>query len=49
MIGGDDEEEAVVDEPFREVEGSLLWVSNQTRPDVSNEVRNVQGAPTTRR
>ena len=25
--------------PFREVVGSLMWIANQTRPDISNAVR----------
>ena len=27
------------DVPFREVVGSLMWIANQTRPDISNAVR----------
>ena len=27
--------------PFREVVGSLMWIANQTRPDISNAVRAV--------
>ena len=27
--------------PFRELVGSLMWLSNQTRPDISNAVRSV--------
>ena len=30
-----------VDEPFREVVGILLWIANQTRPDIANAVRAV--------
>ena len=29
------------DVPFREVVGSLMWIANQTRPDISNAVRAV--------
>ena len=29
------------DEQFREVVGSLMWIANQTRPDISNAVRAV--------
>ncbi|CAB1097712.1 unnamed protein product [Ectocarpus sp. CCAP 1310/34] len=32
----EDEEAGVV--PFREVVGSLMWIANQTRPDISNAV-----------
>ena len=33
------EEETVVDVLFREIVGSLMWVANQTRPDIANAVR----------
>ena len=33
------DEEPVVDASFRDVVGSLLWIANQTRPDISNAVR----------
>ena len=33
------EEEAVVNAPFREIAGSLKWITNQTRPDIANAVR----------
>ena len=36
---GDDED--ATGKPFREVVGSLPWVANQTRPDISNAVRAV--------
>ena len=32
------EEETVVDVPFREIVGSLMWIANQTRPDIANAV-----------
>ena len=32
-------EETVVGVPFREIVGSLMWVANQTRPDIANAVR----------
>ncbi|CAB1106212.1 unnamed protein product [Ectocarpus sp. CCAP 1310/34] len=35
------EEEKAGDVPFREVVGSLMWIANQTRPDISNAVRAV--------
>ena len=35
------EEEDAGDVPFREVVGSLMWIANQTRPDISNAVRAV--------
>ena len=35
------EDETVVDVPFREVVGSLMWIANQTRPDIANAVRAV--------
>ena len=33
------DEETVVDVPFREIVGSLMWIANQTRPDIANAVR----------
>ena len=33
------DEEPVVDANFRENVGSLMWIANQTRPDISNAVR----------
>ena len=35
------EDEDAGDVPFREVVGSLMWIANQTRPDISNAVRAV--------
>ncbi|CAB1113291.1 unnamed protein product [Ectocarpus sp. CCAP 1310/34] len=35
------EEEEAGGVPFREVVGSLMWIANQTRPDISNAVRAV--------
>lgn len=32
-------EETVVDANFREMGGSSIWISRQTRPDISNAVR----------
>ena len=32
------EEETVVDVPFREIGGILMWIANQTRPDTANAV-----------
>ena len=36
-----DEEEPTGAWPYRELVGGLLWLSNQTRPDISNAVRAV--------
>ena len=36
-----DENEAQVDWPFRDLVGLLIWLSTQTRPDISNAVRTV--------
>ena len=36
-----DEDESSGDSPFRELVGSLMWPSTQTRPDISNAVRAV--------
>ena len=30
-----------VDEPFRSLAGHLMWIANQTRPDILNEIRAV--------
>ena len=35
------EDEDAGDVPFREVVGSIMWIANQTRPDISNAVRAV--------
>ena len=35
------EDEDAGDVAFREVVGSLMWIANQTRPDISNAVRAV--------
>ena len=35
------DEEPVVDESYREMVGSLMWIANQTRPDIANAVRPV--------
>ena len=32
-------DKVVVDIPFREIVGSLMWTANQTRPDIWNAVR----------
>ncbi|CAB1114222.1 unnamed protein product [Ectocarpus sp. CCAP 1310/34] len=37
------EDEEAGDVPFREVVGSLMWIANQTRPDISNALRAVAG------
>ena len=36
-----DQEEAEVEEPFRSLVGHLMWLANQTRPDILNAVRAV--------
>ena len=36
-----DENEPVGDWPFRELVGCLMWLANQTRPDIANAVRAV--------
>ena len=36
-----EEDEDATGKPFREVVGSLLWIANQSRPDISNAVRAV--------
>ena len=36
-----DENEHVGDWPFRELMGCLMWLVNQTRPDIANGVRAV--------
>ena len=33
------DEEPAVDAKFREIVGSLMWITNQTRPDISDAVR----------
>ena len=33
------DEEPAADANFREILGSLEWIANQTRPDISNAVR----------
>ena len=35
------DENIVVDVPFREIVGSLMWIANQTRPDIKYAVRTV--------
>ena len=35
------EEETVVDVPFREIVGSLMWIASPMRPDIANAVRAV--------
>ena len=36
-----DQEEAEVEDPFRSLVGHLMWLANQTRPDILNAVRAV--------
>ena len=36
-----DQEETEVEEPFRSLVGHLMWLANQTRPDILNVVRAV--------
>ena len=38
-----DKDEAPGNWPFRELVGSLMWLSTQTRPDISNAVKAVAG------
>ena len=33
------DEEPAVDANFREIVGSLMWIANQTRPNISDAVR----------
>ena len=33
------DEETVVDVPFREIVGNLMWITSQTRLDIANAVR----------
>ena len=33
------DDETVVNVPFREIVGRLMWIVNQTRPDIANAVR----------
>ena len=40
-LGEFDQEESEVEEPFRSLVGHLLWLANQTRPDLFNAVRAV--------
>ena len=35
------EEETVVDVPFREIVGSLMWIAKKTRLDIANAVRTI--------
>ena len=37
-----DQEEAEVEKPFRSLVGHLMWLANQTRPDILNAVRAVR-------
>lgn len=36
-----EEDEDATGKPFREVVGSLMWIANQSHPDISNAVRAV--------
>ena len=36
-----DKDDVTEDWPFRELVGSLMWLSVSTRPDISNAVRSV--------
>ena len=36
-----DQEEAEIEEPFRSLVGHLMWLANQTRPDILSAVRAV--------
>lgn len=36
-----DKDESDVDEPFRSLVGHLMWLANQTRPDILIAVRAV--------
>lgn len=36
-----DKDEPAVDEPFQPLVGHLMWLANQTRPDILNAVRAV--------
>ena len=35
------DEDPAVDASYREMVGSLMWIANQTRPDIANAVRAV--------